>query len=450
MHDLKVAIFGETEWSNYLRMKEEGTLCRERMSQAVWQRSIKPRGRDQDAEKRFSFNYQIKPEKWSRFQFVVLVDCNLEFYDAHPPTLKYKFTLKSGSSHLPADERYQTTVHLLLLIALVGFGLTYVILLIKQYRRTGTTHMVCLLLGAAYVCQTVSVMFELLHLLKYGMDGRGFRFRTSWIPLDFLSEVMQGLAEYVIEITLISLAAGWTLSDTAQGLGGWDDVDGGGLDGRPDDDGRSGSALKRAVVDNKFVKAAKTKMRSTVKAMKSPVQVFMGKRTHAAGFFGGVLVYQIVFELWGRRYEEDFNAFHDHEHWPGYALMYMRCALAAMFYMGIQATIKAAPRDSPTEAFLEFLKFAGLTWFLVFPVVVFSSQMFAPVNRHMIVTFTSIAGQSAALGVMLYAFLTRGNAFSKVSTVGTMKDVGDMFGSAMRSAGSGLGRSAVLRKVATD
>ena len=36
-----------------------------------------------------------------------------------------------------------------------------------------------------------------------------------------------------------------------------------------------------------------------------------------------------VLQAIGRTFEEDFNNFHDHEHWPGLALLGIRLALCA-------------------------------------------------------------------------------------------------------------------------
>jgi len=190
--------------------------------------------------------------------------------------------------------------------------------------------------------------------------------------------------------------------------------------------------------------------------MKNPLSILKGKTLGATLFFVTLLLTQITLELLGRRYEEDFNSFHDHEHWPGMVLMGMRCVLAAIFGVGITATIQTAPRDEPVTKFLRFLRIVGLLWFLSFPMVVVLSLYVHPTNRHTLVTFGAIAGQSCMLGGMLFSFLTGSSEYVKVSSVGRMQEVSDMFGSAMKqgsgivgNVGKGLGKG-FIKKVATD
>ena len=182
------------------------------------------------------------------------VSLSLEFYDAHPPQFTYKFEMLNGGSHLPADERRQAVVQGVLLLFLALFGLMYVALIMNQLKSNGSIHLVGLFLGAAYVCQTVSVFFELLHVRKYEKDGMGYRFRYSWFPLDFLSEMFQGLSEYIIMFTLLCLASGWTFSTGSM------------MDGNS-----SGQESKE---------------KEFFKGLKSPANVLRGKAFTAALFFG--------------------------------------------------------------------------------------------------------------------------------------------------------------------
>ena len=129
--------------------------------------------------------------------------------------------------------------------------------------------------------------------------------------------------------------------------------------------------------------------------------------------------------------------------------MLMRCCLCGVFVFGISKTIKESSPESPTRTFLEFLRFLGVIRFLSFPLIVSIQWMFAPVNRHMLVTAGSIFVQTSSLGAMLYAFLSEKSQYVKISSVGKMKDFGDMFGSAL-SSGHGIMRKGFLKKVALD
>ena len=345
-HELKILLFDEERWEKYLQLQAEGSLCRERTRIAMWSRQIKAKRRGRDPTLKMMVSYPVKVESESRYTFVVMSDCHLEFYDAHPPQFTYKFEMMNGGSHLPADERRQAVVQGVLLLFLALFGLMYVALIMNQLKSNGSIHLVGLFLGAAYVCQTVSVFFELLHVRKYEKDGLGFRFRYSWFPLDFLSEMFQGLSEYIIMFTLLCLASGWTFSTGSM------------MDGSSSGQDSKGKEF--------------------FKGLKSPANVLRGKAFTAALFFGTFrcstreflsygsreniitscitqllyiaysnilrqvryLWFRSCWNCWDVRnnteitlekvdhsnvhttttgtYEDEFNSFHDHEHWPGY------------------------------------------------------------------------------------------------------------------------------------
>ena len=71
----------------------------------------------------------------------------------------------------------------------------------------------------------------------------------------------------------------------------------------------------------------------------------------------------------GRRYEDDFNQFHDFEHWPGFCLMAIRLALCALFLVGGLSTIRNTNMES-LKAFMLKLLALGALWFLAMPCMV--------------------------------------------------------------------------------
>jgi hypothetical protein len=50
--------------------------------------------------------------------------------------------------------------------------------------------------------------------------------------------------------------------------------------------------------------------------------------------------WQVSLAILGRRYEDDFNQYHDFEHWPGVCLMLLRTALFVLFLVGGLHTLK--------------------------------------------------------------------------------------------------------------
>lgn len=61
----------------------------------------------------------------------------------------------------------------------------------KSLQDTKQVHLAVLIVLAAAVFQLLSVVCELLHLRTYMQDGLGLRWRYTWFPCDFYSEVKQ-------------------------------------------------------------------------------------------------------------------------------------------------------------------------------------------------------------------------------------------------------------------
>ena len=93
-----------------------------------------------------------------------------------------------------------------------------------QVKQRGTLHLIVFILGLAYACQHQSIAAEMLHMLvyvdglrvaasiyplgtteriplrfelaavrvcSYSHNGKGLRWRHSWLPLDFISDLLQ-------------------------------------------------------------------------------------------------------------------------------------------------------------------------------------------------------------------------------------------------------------------
>eukprot|EP00656_Telonema_subtile_P049399 TRINITY_DN6132_c0_g1_i3.p1 TRINITY_DN6132_c0_g1~~TRINITY_DN6132_c0_g1_i3.p1 ORF type:complete len:148 (+),score=33.00 TRINITY_DN6132_c0_g1_i3:594-1037(+) len=140
-----------------------------------------------------------------------------------------------------------------------------------------------------------------------------------------------------------------------------------------------------------------------------------------------------VLELSGRAYEDDFNQFHDHEHWPGYVLMLMRISLGILFAYGIHLTQASTIKGAEIEMtrFFSKLRLTGLVWFLAFPVTVFLSSVAAPYQRHRIVTIGAITTQVGALGYLMVMLLTRSDYYK----VSTLRNMGSIMGTGRINAG---------------
>jgi hypothetical protein len=132
-------------------------------------------------------------------------------YDAHPPPMHYRLTFLNGASHLPADEDGMSLINGAALALMLVYGAMYAVTMRSQWVRQRQGHLITVVFGAAYVLQVLSVLCELCHLRAYAADGKGLRWRHTWLALDFLSGLLQSVSELVISVLLIALAFGWTL-----------------------------------------------------------------------------------------------------------------------------------------------------------------------------------------------------------------------------------------------
>jgi hypothetical protein len=384
--EIMLFMFNDEDWEEYLKMQQEGSLCLNRIKLAKWRQRV---DKTKDGFREV-FTGSVRTHYW----YLVVGDCRLEEYDAHPPKLFYNISFmncegKCADAHLPADEHGLFTMHLLLFLVMAFAGVTYASLMLKNRNSTGQIHLVAVLLGVAYLFQTASIFFELCHLFVYRQDGKGLRFRYTLFAADFFSEVMQGLSELVISVVLLAIASGWTLAGDFDMLSGSGTTGGkGGLGGMSD-------------------------------ALQKPAELFK-KITPASVFIAFIFTSQLVLEFMGRGYEDDFNQFHDHEHLPGYLLMLLRVLMCVVFQFGIISTKKNV--GGAVSRFLLQLQICGTLWFLGFPCLVFVSGYFAAYLRHRIVTGGSLLCQAAALGYMAYLFLFK-SEYHKLSSLSRMGTV---------------------------
>lgn len=423
-HDLMMTMYKEDAYARFQKLLSDGSLCDDRLKAADWRRKIVP-GKD---DRHFKVMTHVPPNEYrSHYVYFIIMDCTLEWYNAHPPPINFDLKILNHGSHLPADEDGMILVHALLLIVLSLLGLYFVYKIVNRMRQSGQTHLITLIALVALFAQIFSVCFELCHLAKFTTDGKGFRWRWSWVPLDFLSELLQMLAEMLIIFILLSLAAGWTLRIPIK------------------IDPESGAA---ADDEQKLHGMKKFSIKSLMYALRAPMEVLSGKDIVPAAFFSLIFITQIVLEAYGRKYEEDFASFHDHEHWPGMCLMAMRIALGIIFQLGVFNTLrKDTLEDKNIIDFLKSLRIWGSIYFFSFPILVMASRFLAPYKRHAFVTGVSIASQSMALLAMMRTFATE-SFYLKISSVGSKKNVADSSRRASTPHPSGSNSASFQPKVA--
>ena len=470
---------GESEWNsphNATRMREEGPVNRIHHRETVFTTKLvhtyPTRGRDPTPV--------AKATHW----YVVVSDCALEFYEAHPPPMRYELTMFNGGSHLPSDLNGMGVLYFFsLLLLLAGAGPAFASAR-HQYRRLGRVHVLVALLGAAYAAQTLSFLLELWHLAVFARDGKGLQWRYTFIAADFAAEVSQGFSEFVVAALLLFLACGWTtVSVGSVGARLLNSLESGGVDA--DDPSRaaaargSAGAAKRAGRDFKegvsaIVKTAlhldednpevKRRVASVTRALQQPARLvgvagqggrassttgaaggashLSGGRVDAGGYF--LLAFAAVtayLEMASRRFTDDFSAFHDHEHWPGYCLVLLRLCLLCLFLVGGKATIAAAEsRDPEAAQFLKKLRAVGGAWLAAFPFLVCTAWCAPPYFRHRYVCGGLALLQSAAIIGLAYLCLAS-ERFLALSTVAPRS---------ASAAGSVAGTRGIAAKLAVD
>jgi hypothetical protein len=86
------------------------------------------------------------------------------------------------------------------LVAMVCYGLAYFLSLYSQFHAQKQYHLITLVFAAAYALQAASVLCELCHLRAFAYDGKGLRWRHTWLALDFASGLLQSVSELIISV----------------------------------------------------------------------------------------------------------------------------------------------------------------------------------------------------------------------------------------------------------
>ena len=182
----------------------------------------------------------------------------------------------------------------------------------------------------------------------------------------------------VLSVLLIALAFGWTL----------------GLESQEPLDGLAGKILG---------------------GLHSPGKLLRSFFSPSALLLLAIAASQLVLLAVGRRYEDDFNNFHDFEHPPGLLLLAIRLALCATF-LGALRRSRRVERQREVLAFLQQLMWFGSIWFVGLPLLVLFALVLPPYRRHQVVAGGSIVVQAATLA-LLSALFTEGSTYYKMSSL---------------------------------
>jgi len=441
-HSLEVALFSDEAWDRYHAMLDKGSLCIERLRQASFRKSIgRQAANDIDHARgthgqRFGFSAEVGTDalfanvakQRAHFWYVVVADCMLEEYDArkHPP-LTYKMDFRNGGSHLPADESGLPLMHLVAMLVLAGGAFVGYDAARTSFQEVGQIHLIVLLLAAATVLAFGSISAEWLHLAVYTLNGRGLRWRHSFLPMDFYSDVLSSMCEMVMLFTLLALAFGWTLDSTSiatgQGVGA---------------DESDGSKARRGVIPGVGMQLNKLQVQ-----LSQPARLFR-RFTYAGVVMACAAFTELTLLFWGRSYEGDFATFHDHEHAPGKLRVLLRMVLGLLFFAGCSLQVRRVSSDPDLSKFVRNLLVLGTIWIAAFPTIVFFVGWLPPYRRHPVIVVVSMLLQSGALASLGYITLAHGSSYRKVST---LKNLGTVFSGGGGGLGGGTAKGNWMRKL---
>ena len=194
-HKLTLCLYDDKTWPKFRTAMEKGSLCIERRQLASWSAEIKPvylHVPGHPPRHDFSFDAHLTaPSRYAHYWFAMIMDCYLEEYDAHPPPMKFDLTFLNGGSQLPADESGMTAINAFALVLLAAYGAVYFMQLYVQWTRLKQGHLITLVFAAAYVLQAIATLCELCHLRRFAADGKGLRWRHTWLAADFFSGLLR-------------------------------------------------------------------------------------------------------------------------------------------------------------------------------------------------------------------------------------------------------------------
>ena len=124
----------------------------------------------------------------------------------------------------------------------------------------------------------------------------------------------------------------------------------------------------------------------------SPGKLLRSALTPSTLLLGIIAAAQLGLLALGRRYEEDFNKFHDFEHAPGLALLGIRLALCALFGWALRRSLRVERQKDVLEFFGD-LAFFGAVWFAGVPMLVLFALVLPPYRRHQVVAGGSVLVQ---------------------------------------------------------
>jgi hypothetical protein len=375
--DLYVRLYRDDVWKSY----NKAPSCTDKMPFSILNEQVTTTKVKGHYEAEVSMELNNHKDDKDHFFYFVITDCSLEFYmhDDQVPQMSYTLTAWNDGSHVSADQSHLRNLHTVTLLLSGILALLLGLTIVIQVYEKATVHAAVFLVMTAAACDSLSSMFELIHLSLYSHNGIG-----SYV-LDAMSAHLEAICDSLVALLLLSVAAGWTL---------------------PSD----------------IVK---------VQQNASPIQKMLGgfqspfaalrSLTPTAVLAISILLSHIILAQWGRTYNDDFDSYHDLEHFPGKLLMLWRILLGlGMLGCCISTRMRCPPL---LQLFYLQLAVVGTMWFLSLPLLTWVVNTVVPYHmRHRTVGICGATLQTSGIVLLSWLVTSHSTAYHRFSHMTAMKE----------------------------
>ena len=394
---LSLYLYRDVEWPQF----QKATLCAQKMRFSKQRQSITLDYVDKEwktSQMNMLLVNSIDNEGPQRahYWYVVVADCLLEQgnLDNKVPPIHFELEILNQLetntakaplyTHFSADELWLYRYHGWTMIVSAGVTIWLVTTILKQVTRrnnnsnNNTIHVTVLWVTLAAVLDVSSAFLELAHLRIYESNGVGSYF------LDALSAHAEAVADALAAVLLWCVGAGWTLTTEIQ---------------------------ERA-------------LHST-----TPIAVLFRNWRHPLGHVTAarlgpghllmiaLVVGHVVLAQWGRIYNDNFDSYHDYEHGPGRALMWLRLLSGALFALATWHTHQGLQQHAVGQSLVDFYKMllaCGLVWYTGLPLLTLWAKALPYYLRNGVVVVGSSLLQASVLAALAY-LVTYSKALAKIN-----------------------------------
>lgn len=354
-------------------------------------------------------NVEDRKKERAHYWYIVVTDCILEQgnMDAKIPPLHFELEILNQLStdtskpqvytQFSADELSLYRYHGWTLLVTATVTLWLCTTIVGQVTRSSggassnSLHVTVLWVTLAAILDTGSALLELAHLRIYESNGIG-----SYV-LDAMSAHCEAIADALAAILLWCVGAGWTLSTELQ---------------------------------QRALHGTTTPIARLFYDWRQPFGHVGGGAPNQAILGPGhvlmvvVLAAHVILAQWGRIYNDNFDSYHDYEHGPGHALMWLRLVCGALFALCTWHTHQGLQQHSAGRMLSDFYKTLlgfGIVWYTGLPALTLWAKALPYYLRNGVVVVGSSLLQATVLASLAYLVIYS-RALAKVNASTSAKN----------------------------